>query len=118
MPSTPSTRSELPRGALELSVLASVARLAADAYGLGIRRDVSTRLGRDYAVGAIYTTLARLEAKGLLRSTHSEPLPVRGGRTRRQYHLTAVGAAAITEARLRESTRWDGLDHLLAPESL
>src|SRR5437764_1028597 len=49
-------------GQLELTVLLAVARLGDDAYGLGIRRDVSARTGRDYSIGAVYTTLQRLQA--------------------------------------------------------
>ena len=50
-------------GALELTVLLTVARLGEDAYGLAVRRDVSTRTRHDYSVGAVYTTLQRLEDK-------------------------------------------------------
>ena len=67
-------------GTLELSALLAVARLGEDAYGLAVRRDLSQRTGRDHSVGAVYTTLQRLEDKGLLTSRASEPLPVRGGR--------------------------------------
>ena len=40
-------------GSLELTVLKAVARLGEQAYGLGIRRDVSDLLGHDYSVGAM-----------------------------------------------------------------
>jgi DNA-binding PadR family transcriptional regulator len=87
-----------PLGGLELAVLSSVARLRDEAYGLGVRRDVSRLLGRDYSVGAIYTTLARLEEKGLLRSTTTDPIPVRGGRSRRQFHVSPEGRVALRHA--------------------
>ena len=48
-------------GTLELSALLTVARLGDAAYGLAVRHDLSERTGRDYSVGAIYTTLQRLE---------------------------------------------------------
>lgn len=85
-------------GGLEMTVLNAVARLGEEAYGLGIRRDVSELLGHDYSVGAIYTTLARLEEQGLLRSSTTDPLPVRGGRSRRQFRLSPAGRAALREA--------------------
>jgi PadR family transcriptional regulator PadR len=85
-------------GSLELTVLNAVARLGEQAYGLGVRRDVSELLGHDYSVGAIYTTLARLEEQGLLRSSTTAPLPVRGGRSRRQFRLSPAGRAALREA--------------------
>ena len=96
-------------GQLELTVLLAVARLSDDAYGLAIRRDVSTRMGRDYSVGAVYTTLQRLEDKGLLRSRSTEPLPVRGGRSRRQFTLTANGSRALREAERVAASVWAGI---------
>lgn len=85
-------------GSLELTVLNAVARLGEEAYGLGVRRDVSELLAHDYSVGAIYTTLARLEEQGLLRSSTTAPLPVRGGRSRRQFRLSPAGRRALREA--------------------
>ena len=85
-------------GSLELTVLNAVARLGDEAYGLGVRRDVSELLGHDYSVGAIYTTLARLEEQGLLRSSTTAPLPVRGGRSRRQFRLSPAGREALRES--------------------
>ena len=86
-------------GKLELSVLMAVARLGDDAYGLGIRHEVSVRRKHDYSVGAIYTTLGHLERKGLVKSWTTEPLAVRGGRSRRQYEVSAHGRRALREAR-------------------
>jgi PadR family transcriptional regulator PadR len=85
-------------GSLEMTVLNAVARLGEEAYGLGVRRDVSDLLGHDYSVGAIYTTLARLEEQGLLKSSTTDPLPVRGGRSRRQFRLSPAGRAAVRQA--------------------
>ena len=74
-------------GNLELAVLKAVATLDDQAYGLGIRREVSALRAHDYSVGAIYTTLGRLQEKGLVTSWTTDPLPVRGGRSRRQYAI-------------------------------
>jgi DNA-binding PadR family transcriptional regulator len=85
-------------GKLELAVLMAVAGLGDEAYGLGIRQDVSVRRKHDYSVGAIYTTLGQLERKGLVTSWTTEPLPVRGGRSRRQYEVSAHGQRVLREA--------------------
>lgn len=99
-------------GTLELSALLAVARLGDDAYGLAIRQDLSERAGRDYSVGAIYTTLQRLEDKGLLTSHATEPLPVRGGRSRRLFRLTGAGAKAIRDAERQTASMWAGVAHI------
>jgi DNA-binding PadR family transcriptional regulator len=94
---------------LELSVLLAVARLGDEAYGLAVRRDVGERMERDYSVGAIYTTLERLQEKGLINSRQAPPTPTRGGRSRRQFRLTAKGEKAIREARDRVASQWTGI---------
>jgi DNA-binding PadR family transcriptional regulator len=104
-------------GTLELSTLLAVASLAEDAYGLSIRRDLTDRTGREYAAGAVYTTLQRLEDKGLLTSRAGTPLPVRGGRSRRYYRLTGAGARALREAERRAASMWAGVGGALKPGS-
>jgi PadR family transcriptional regulator, regulatory protein PadR len=96
-------------GEFELAVLVSLASLD-DAYGAAIRREVSRRLGRDCAVGAVYTTLQRLEEKRFISSWTSEPTPVRGGRSRRCYEVTPGGTRAIREARAQRERLWRGLN--------
>jgi PadR family transcriptional regulator PadR len=96
-------------GRLELAVLLSVARLADGAYGASVRRDVSARTGRDYSIGAVYTTLQRLEDKRLLRSRMGEPTAQRGGRARRWYRLTASGARALEQAQAQRNALWSGV---------
>lgn len=96
-------------GTLELAALLAVVRLADQAYGLAVREDLAERTGRDLSVGAVYTTLQRLEDKGLLRSHASAPLPVRGGRSRRHYTLTGAGARAIRDAERLAESIWSGV---------
>ena len=96
-------------GTFELSTLLTVARLGEDAYGLAIRRDLAQRTEREPSAGAIYTTLQRLEDKGLLTSRASAPLPVRGGRSRRYYALTGAGARALRDAERAAASLWAGV---------
>ena len=96
-------------GTLELAVLLTVARLQDEAYGLNVRRDLHERTGRDHSVGAIYTTLQRLADKNLLKTKVGPPLPVRGGRTRYHYHLTAAGQRALREAERSAAALWFGV---------
>ena len=107
--------STTPLGSLELTTLLAVVRLKDNAYGLAIRSDLAERTGRDYSVGAVYTTLQRLEDKGLLSSRLSDPLPVRGGRSRRQFSLTGAGARALREAERHAASIWAGVRKPLRP---
>lgn len=103
-------------GSLELAALLAVVRLGNEAYGLAVREDLAERSSKDYSVGAIYTTLQRLEDKGLLASRASDPLPVRGGRSRRQFRLTGAGARAIRDAERQSASMWEGVATLRRPE--
>jgi DNA-binding PadR family transcriptional regulator len=96
-------------GELELAVLLTVARLAGEAYGASVRRELVARTGRDHALGAIYTTLQRIENKGLVVSSMSEPAAVRGGRARRCFRITALGSRVIRDAHNVRSALWKGI---------
>jgi DNA-binding PadR family transcriptional regulator len=85
-------------GEFEQLVLLSILRLDDDAYGATIRREIESRAGRRVAIGSIYTTLDRLEGKGLLRSHMGEPTTERGGRRRKFYGLTKTGRAGLASA--------------------
>ncbi len=104
-------------GSLELAALLTVTRLGENAYGVTIRRDLSERTGRDCSVGAVYTTLQRLEDKGFLTSRSSEPVPVRGGRSRRYFRLTGAGARALRDAERRAASLWAGVGAAARPAS-
>ena len=82
-------------GEFELYVMAALARLGDDAYGMAICREIESASGREVAIGAIYATLTRLEGKGFVRTSTSAPLPVPGGRARRLARLTPAGRAAL-----------------------
>jgi len=97
-------------GEFEQSLLLAIAHLGEGAYGVTIRQEIETRTGREIAVGALYTSLARLERKGYVRSTMSESTPQRGGRSRRHFTLRPSGAAALRQSRDRLSRMWEGLE--------
>jgi PadR family transcriptional regulator, regulatory protein PadR len=85
-------------GDFEQLVLLGVLRLGDEAYGAAIRQEIHARSGRDVSINAVYTTLDRLETKGLLRSWIGEPTPQRGGRRRKFYALQPRGTAALRQA--------------------
>jgi PadR family transcriptional regulator PadR len=85
-------------GDFEQLVLLGVLRLGDEAYGAAIREEIHGRSGRDISISAVYTTLDRLESKGLLRSWVGEPTAQRGGRRRKFYVLKPAGDAALRRA--------------------
>jgi DNA-binding PadR family transcriptional regulator len=84
-------------GAFEQLILFSVLQLEEEAYGVSIRENIEERTGRTASIGAIYTTLGRLEERGLVRSRTEEPRG-RTGRPRKYYTLTADGARNLRES--------------------
>jgi DNA-binding PadR family transcriptional regulator len=93
-------------GEFEYLVLSGSARLGDDAYGAAIGLEVERATGRRCSVGALYTTLDRLEEKGLVETWMGEATPQRGGRRKRLVRVTAKGvreAAAFYDAVVRVS---------------
>ena len=98
----------------ELHILLALYRLGDEAYGVAIRREIEERSGRRVWVGPLYTALARLKRDGYVRVTVSDPIAVRGGRSRKFYRLTSVGGRALRESvemidRMRRGLAWDAL---------
>ena len=87
-----------PLGDFEQLVLMGVLRLGDAAYGAAIRQEIHARSGRDVSISAVYTTLERLEGKGLLSSWIGAPTAERGGRRRKFYALRPAGTAALQQA--------------------
>jgi PadR family transcriptional regulator, regulatory protein PadR len=79
-------------GEFEYLILTAAARLDRDAYGASIRSEVELATGRPCSIGALYTTLDRLETKGLVKTWMGDPTPQRGGRCKRLVQVTAAGA--------------------------
>jgi DNA-binding PadR family transcriptional regulator len=97
-------------GDFEQLVLLGVLRLEDGAYGAAIRQEIARRSNRDVSINAVYTTLDRLETKGLLRSWVGEPTPQRGGRRRKFYALRPAGLAALRQAYHTFTAMADGLE--------
>lgn len=95
----------------ELYVMLAVARLGDEAYGAAMRREIEERTGRPVSIGALYATLGRLEEKGLVTTSPSEPEPGQRGRPRKYCRLTAEGEAAAHHSagmlrRMMEGIPW------------
>jgi PadR family transcriptional regulator PadR len=78
-------------GEFEYLLISASVRLGEDAYGAAIRQDIEHATGRPCSIGALYTTLDRLESKGLVETWMGDATPQRGGRSKRMVRVTAKG---------------------------
>lgn len=83
-------------GEFEYLLLTAAVRLGENAYGAAIRQEIEGATKRRCSIGALYTTLDRLESKGLLKTWMGDPTPQRGGRAKRMVRVTAKGIQAST----------------------
>lgn len=84
-------------GEFEYLLLTAAVRLGDDAYGAAIREEIGTHTGRLCSIGALYTTIDRLERKDLIKTWMGEGTPERGGRAKRMVCVTSAGVKAATE---------------------
>lgn len=100
-------------GTFEQLVLLSLLRLRQDAYGLRVRDEIAINTDLSPSLGAVYTTLERLESKGLVSSREGEKRAVRGGRAKRYFQIEAPGIMALKCARNTASKMTMGLESIL-----
>lgn len=97
-------------GEFEQMVLLSIMRLEDGAYGLAVRDEMTAVTGRTPSSGSLYTTLDRLERKGMIESREGDSAGERGGRPRRYLTVTAAGQEALRHSRAALLALWDGLE--------
>ena len=100
-------------GEFEQMILLSIMRLGSGAYGLAIRDELDAVAGRAPSSGALYTTLDRMEKKGLLESSAGEVTRERGERPRRYVRVTPEGKALLAHSRGTLLALWNGLEGAL-----
>jgi PadR family transcriptional regulator, regulatory protein PadR len=84
-------------GEFEYVLITTAAGLGESAYGVAIREEIEATIERKCSMGALYTTMDRLEEKGLLRTWVGEATPQRGGRGKRMVRVTPLGVRAAKE---------------------
>jgi PadR family transcriptional regulator PadR len=84
-------------GEFEYLLITAAVGLGDNAYGAAIREQIENATGRKCSIGALYTTIERLEAKGLLRTWMGEAIAERGGRAKRMIRVTSKGVAAAKQ---------------------
>ena len=90
-------------------IMLAVWRLKDEAYAVPIREQIKKVTGKTWAFGALFVMLNRLEKKGLLESYLADPLPKRGGRSKRIYVLSSQGIKALEEAKNVQKSVWAGI---------
>jgi DNA-binding PadR family transcriptional regulator len=97
-------------GEFEELTLLAVKALGEPTYGVPVQQYVERAVGRAVSMGAVYATLTRLEAKGLLRSVQSDPTPTRGGKRKRLYDVTPEGMRAVRDMKKVRDRLWRVID--------
>ena len=82
-------------GEFEEQVMLMIGILGEEAYGVMIKEEMKEQLGKRPSIGALHTTLKRLEQQGFISSYQGGATQVRGGRRKRFYQLTMTGKAAL-----------------------
>ena len=93
-------------GEFEYLLITAAATLGDNAYGASMREEIETATGRKCSIGALYTTIDRLEKKGLIKTWMGEATMERGGRAKRMVRVTPKGvesAKAFYEGVIRMS---------------
>ena len=99
-------------GEFEQITLLAILRLEENAYGVTIREEIASCTGREPSPGALYTTLDRMEEKGMVRSWFGEATPQRGGRAKRYFAVTKMGRASLIDAQRAYQSLLNGLNLL------
>lgn len=94
-------------GEFEEVLLLLVGILGDDAYAFKIEEEYTSQTKRPSSIGAIHSTLNRLEKKGFLDSSMGDPSARRGGRRKRIYVITALGQRVLSDTRDLRITLWN-----------
>ncbi|HMG76847.1 MAG TPA: helix-turn-helix transcriptional regulator [Pyrinomonadaceae bacterium] len=84
-------------GEFEELVLLAILSQGENAYGVTIREALEEATNRSITIGSLYTTLSRLEEKGLVQSWVGEPTAERGGRAKRHYRVKGSAQSLLQE---------------------
>lgn len=93
-------------GEFEELVLLTIAVLGEDAYGVSIQSEIESRASRSISIGALHSTLTRLEEKGYLKSKMGGATQSRGGRRKRFYQVTQGGKSALQASKGLRDELW------------
>ncbi|MDH5398571.1 MAG: PadR family transcriptional regulator [Cyclobacteriaceae bacterium] len=93
-------------GDFEEVILLLTGILGESAYAFKLAEEFEDQTGRAVSIGAVHSTLTRLEDKGFLTSEMGQPSAARGGRRKRIYTITALGQRVLSDAREFKMALW------------
>jgi PadR family transcriptional regulator, regulatory protein PadR len=94
-------------GEFEEVILLLAGILGEEAYAFKIAEEFESQTKRSVSIGAVHSTLTRLEEKGFLKSEMGKATSERGGRRKRIYTITAYGKKTLTAAKEFKQALWD-----------
>jgi DNA-binding PadR family transcriptional regulator len=101
-------------GEFEELVLLTIATLGDQAYGVAIKEDIEKRAGRGVSIGALHSTITRLEEKELIKSWLGDPTRERGGRRKRFFEITHLGKVSLHQMKDLRDELWKSSKATLA----
>ena len=107
-------------GDLEQMILLAILRLEDGAHAPDVAKVLEASAGRTVSRGALYTTLNRLEKKGLVNwnvDGVSSLGETRGGYPKRRFELTDAGIEALRVTQEALSNLSEGLEGTIAGDS-
>jgi len=97
---------------IEEILLLAIWKLADDAYGIAIRKQVEQDTGTEWLSGAIYAPLNRLKKNGYVDKIQAQGSTDLGGRPRIYYRLTALGRKKLGNLQEVNQSIWEGIPDL------
>jgi PadR family transcriptional regulator, regulatory protein PadR len=93
-------------GEFEEVLLLLVGILGEEAYAFKMADEFESQTGRSVSIGAVHSTLDRLEGKGFLNSEMGNATAERGGRRKRIFKITALGKKILKDSRDFKVSLW------------
>jgi DNA-binding PadR family transcriptional regulator len=78
-------------------ILSALVILSGSSGGVPIRNKIIEITGKEIVYGTLYNLMEYLIRKGYVTAHKSDPIPVRGGRSKTIYSITKAGRSALKE---------------------
>ena len=96
-------------GEFEEFTLLAIGALRENTYAVPIQQYVEKATRRPVSIGSIYGALARLEEKGFVRSSMTEAVAQRGGKSKRVYAVTPAGLRTARDLHRVRERIWNAI---------